>query len=176
MPELSEVQAGSWLRLQREAAGLTQEELAERAGLSVRAISNLECDRTRKPHPDSLRRVARNLGLTEAAGTELILRYRVGRHDASSLPSAPAQDQGHPLATPDREPGAVARGSLVVPRQLPAAVAPFAGRAAELEILDQWLEGALCNPPQAMVIWVIGRYGGRGQDRAGPAVGSPSGR
>jgi transcriptional regulator with XRE-family HTH domain/tetratricopeptide (TPR) repeat protein len=163
MPELSEVQAGSWLRLQREAAGLTQEELAERAGLSVRAISNLERDRTRKPHPDSLRRLARSLGLTEATSKELILRYRVGRHDASSPLSAPARDHGHRLVTAGREPGAVARGSLVVPRQLPAAVAPFAGRVTELEVLDQWLEGALGHPAQAMVIWVIGGMAGVGK-------------
>ena len=163
MPELSDVQPGSWLRLQREAAGLTQEELAERAGLSVRAISNLERDRTRRPHPDSLRRIARSLGLAEAAGPDLILRYRAARNNASSLPSAPAQGQGHPLVPPGREPGAIPCGSLVVPRQLPAAVAPFAGRVPELAVLDQWLDGALRNPAQAMVISVIGGMAGVGK-------------
>jgi len=40
-----------WLRRRREAAGLMQEELAERSGLSTRAIRDLECDRTRKQYP-----------------------------------------------------------------------------------------------------------------------------
>jgi transcriptional regulator with XRE-family HTH domain len=39
----------------RSAAGLTQEELADRTGLSVRAIRNLETGRTSRPHPQSLR-------------------------------------------------------------------------------------------------------------------------
>ena len=37
---------GDLLRRYRKAAGLTQEELAERAGLSVRAIANIERGRT----------------------------------------------------------------------------------------------------------------------------------
>jgi tetratricopeptide (TPR) repeat protein/transcriptional regulator with XRE-family HTH domain len=47
--------AGSWLRRQREASGLTQEELAARSGLSVRAISDLERGRTRRPYPRTIR-------------------------------------------------------------------------------------------------------------------------
>ena len=41
---------GSWLREQRRAASLTQEELAERSGLSIRTISSLEHDRIRNPY------------------------------------------------------------------------------------------------------------------------------
>ena len=83
MPELSDTHAGWWLRRHRQAAGLTQEELAQRAGLSVRAVSNLERGQTRMPHPNSLRRVARSLGLTEAASTELIVRFRANRRNSS---------------------------------------------------------------------------------------------
>lgn len=45
----------------RSAAGLTQEELADRTGLSVRAIRNLETGRTSRPHPQSLRLLAEAL-------------------------------------------------------------------------------------------------------------------
>ena len=63
---------GEWLRQQRVAAGLTQEDLAERSGVSVRAIADLERGRTRKPYPSSVRALVRALGLPDAAGTDLV--------------------------------------------------------------------------------------------------------
>ena len=69
---------GEWLRQQRLAAGLTQEDLAERSGVSVRAIADLERGRTRKPYPSSVRSLVRALGLPEATGTDLVARYRAG--------------------------------------------------------------------------------------------------
>jgi transcriptional regulator with XRE-family HTH domain/tetratricopeptide (TPR) repeat protein len=167
MPEIFDVSAGPWLRFQREAAGLTQEELADRAGLSVRAISNLERDRTRRPHPDSLRRIARSLDLTETASADLVLRYRAGRRTASPSASVPAQhqlvgDEEQPPASPGAGADGVVRGA-VVPRQLPPAVASFAGRAGELAVLDQWLGGALGDPARAMVISAIGGMAGVGK-------------
>src|SRR5437868_15151217 len=48
---------GSSLRRQRLAAGLTQDELAERAGLSVRGIQDLERGARRSPRPETLRRL-----------------------------------------------------------------------------------------------------------------------
>jgi transcriptional regulator with XRE-family HTH domain/tetratricopeptide (TPR) repeat protein len=49
---------GDRLRHDRLAAGLSQEELAERSGLSVRAISNLERGRVRRPRRDTAQRLA----------------------------------------------------------------------------------------------------------------------
>ena len=46
------------LRRERLARGLTQEELAERARLSARAVSDLERGVKRAPRPDTLRRLA----------------------------------------------------------------------------------------------------------------------
>src|ERR1700727_998564 len=74
---------GEWLRQQRVAAGLTQEDLAERSGVSVRAIADLERGGTRKPYPSAVRALARALGLPEAAGTELVARYRAERGGAA---------------------------------------------------------------------------------------------
>jgi transcriptional regulator with XRE-family HTH domain len=70
-------QLGEWLRRQRKASGLTQEELAERSGVSVRAIANLERARTRKPYPNSLRSLVRALDLPEDVSAALIRRYRL---------------------------------------------------------------------------------------------------
>ena len=57
---------GSLLKRLRLAAGLTQEALAERAGLSVRAISDLERGVNRTPHGDTLRLLTDGLRLRSA--------------------------------------------------------------------------------------------------------------
>ncbi len=54
---------GDVLRAHRIALGLTQEALAERSGLSVRGLSDLERGLRLSPHPDSVRRLADALGL-----------------------------------------------------------------------------------------------------------------
>jgi non-specific serine/threonine protein kinase len=59
------------LRSYRLAAGLSQQELAERAGLSLRAVSDLERGRRRAPYPDTVRRLARALRLTTAERARL---------------------------------------------------------------------------------------------------------
>ena len=56
---------GSVLRGLREDAGLSQEELAERAGLSPHAISALERGTRTRPYPHTLRSLATALDLDE---------------------------------------------------------------------------------------------------------------
>ena len=56
---------GEFLRHARYAAGLTQEALAERAGLSVRGIADLERGAPRVPYPDTIQRLAEALHLAE---------------------------------------------------------------------------------------------------------------
>ena len=139
---------GEWLRQQRVAAGLTQEDLAERSGVSVRAIADLERGRTRKPYPSSVRALARALGLPDAAGDELVARYRAergGPADAASGTTEPA---------------------VTVPRQLPTRVPHFAGRAGELAVLDCVLDEAASDRaagPTGVVISAIGGTAGVGK-------------
>jgi predicted ATPase/DNA-binding XRE family transcriptional regulator len=57
---------GAVLRGAREAARLSQAELAERAGLSERGLSDLERGARRRPHPETVRRLAAALRLDDA--------------------------------------------------------------------------------------------------------------
>lgn len=89
---------GQLLRRWREAAGLTQAELAERAGISDKAIGALESGRRQRPYPSTIRALADALGLSEEQRAELLAAVpsrsgppRQGTARSSvSLPSAPA--------------------------------------------------------------------------------------
>jgi predicted ATPase/transcriptional regulator with XRE-family HTH domain len=62
---------GALLRQFRLGAGLTQQELAERAGLSVEAIGALERGARTRPHRDTVRLLARALALSPGDGALL---------------------------------------------------------------------------------------------------------
>ena len=63
---------GTRLRRLREAAGLTQEELASRAGLSATAVSVLERGERKRPYPHTVRSLADALGLSEDERASLL--------------------------------------------------------------------------------------------------------
>jgi predicted ATPase/DNA-binding CsgD family transcriptional regulator len=94
---------GALLRRHRLAAGLTQEGLAGCAGLSARAVSDLERGVKRGPRPDTLRLLARALGLDSDA------RGALAAAAWPAAPAAPAQ-----------------------PQNLPAQSTPLVGRAREV--------------------------------------------
>ena len=62
---------GARLRQLREAAGLTQEQLAERAGLSANAIGALERGERRRPYQHTIQALAEALGLSAEEGAAL---------------------------------------------------------------------------------------------------------
>jgi transcriptional regulator with XRE-family HTH domain len=78
------------LQQHRAAAGFSQDELAERAGLSRRGISDLERGRRRSPHPVTVRQLAEalNLGLRERAAL-LVSAHSVNVVVAAHLPAPP---------------------------------------------------------------------------------------
>jgi len=49
---------GAQVRAHRQRLGLSQEDLADRTGVSVRGIRNLEAGRTGRPRPDTVRLIA----------------------------------------------------------------------------------------------------------------------
>lgn len=67
---------GSSLRRLRISAALTQEELAERAGISARSVSDIERDLRTRLYPDTARRIADALNLDQAERSEFLDRAR----------------------------------------------------------------------------------------------------
>ena len=67
---------GDLLRRHRTAAALSQEELAERAGVSVRALSDLERGVHRAPRLETVRMLADALGLGEDERAVLLAAAR----------------------------------------------------------------------------------------------------
>ena len=80
---------GEQLRRYREAAGLTQEELAERAGLTADAISTLERGKRRRPYPQTVRLLAGalDLGVAERAALTATVSRRPGPDAATDRSS-----------------------------------------------------------------------------------------
>jgi tetratricopeptide (TPR) repeat protein/transcriptional regulator with XRE-family HTH domain len=114
---------GALLKRYRLAAGLTQEELAERARLSVRGITDLERGARRTPHKDTVQLLATALALPEPDRARL---EAAARHQSAA---------SAPLAGFTRPSG--------------AAMPPLIGRAHELDLLGQHLLGE--GPPLLML-------------------------
>jgi transcriptional regulator with XRE-family HTH domain len=68
---------GALVRRYRRMAGLTQEELADKAGLSVRAVRNVEQDKVRRPRRSTLQRLASSLGLSDTDKVRLVAAARI---------------------------------------------------------------------------------------------------
>ena len=81
------------LRL-RKAAALSREDLAERSGVSARAIADLELGKTRRPHRDTVSLLADGLQLTDADRAKFKAAARWGAVTAGAEPAAPAGPPG----------------------------------------------------------------------------------
>ncbi len=127
--------AGELKRL-RQLRLLTQGELSKAASVPVRTISDLERGISRRPHPDTIRRLAEALDLV---GAELAAFYVAAR--ASAVPyqdeqvavSADTQAAGAESAPgPAAASGDRAGGVAAAARTLPRDIASFTGREQEL--------------------------------------------
>ena len=113
---------GSRLRRLREAAGLTQEELAGRAGLTAKAVSALERGERKRPYPHTVRSLADALKLSE--GERTVLTEAIPRRSVNvALPFEAA---------------------TASPSSLPASLTPLLGREPEVaEIVGLLGQGAV---------------------------------
>lgn len=81
---------GQQLKRLREQAGLSQEELAERAGLTAKGISALERGERKHPYPNTIRALAEALALSDAARGEWVALL-------SPRGAPPPAERGFPL-------------------------------------------------------------------------------
>src|SRR5215217_5950200 len=107
---------GAHLRRLREAAGLTQEELASRSSLSAKAISMLERGERKRPYPHTIRSLADALELSEEERANLL------------------------AAVPKRGSAATSSASTTVSKSnLPTPSTPLLGRERELVEISNFL-------------------------------------
>jgi DNA-binding SARP family transcriptional activator/transcriptional regulator with XRE-family HTH domain len=78
---------GSLVRSYRREAGLTQRELAARAGLSVAALRDFEQSRRRRPRPHSLAALGSALGLDPDQTASLACAAALARRPPDAVPS-----------------------------------------------------------------------------------------
>ena len=93
---------GDLVRHHRTAAALSQEALAERAGLSVRAISDLERGIHRVPRLETVRLLADALALDEADRAELL----AAAHPQAMAPGPRERERSHPPCSAPGSPDA----------------------------------------------------------------------
>jgi tetratricopeptide (TPR) repeat protein/transcriptional regulator with XRE-family HTH domain len=122
---------GGLLRQLRDEAVLTQEELAEAAQVSQRAVSDLERGINATARKDTAVLLARALGL-DGSARELFVAAARGRAPAGDVLSAAA--------------GAIGAGesAAAASRTLPRDIAAFTGRQDELgQLMARWAEAAV---------------------------------
>lgn len=134
---------GARLRALRDAAGLTQEELASRAGLSPNAIGALERGQRRRPYPHTVRALSDALNLSEE-GRASLLAVVPGRNEPDAR---------------DRETSPTTASTTAAPTSLPHPATSLVGRGRELGDLVDLLAG-----PGARLVTLTG-VGGVGKTR-----------
>jgi transcriptional regulator with XRE-family HTH domain/tetratricopeptide (TPR) repeat protein len=135
---------GEQLRRHRAVRQLSQEELAERARISVRSVGELE--RGRSPRPETVRQLVEALGL-EGSESESFLaagraQFRAGRARSGRV---------------------AASGVPETPRQLPPDLPDFVGRAEEVASIT----AALHRPCVSPVVVVVSGPPGVGKTALG---------
>ena len=138
---------GAYLRNLRRAAGLTQEELASRAGLSPNAVGALERGARRRPYPHTVRSLSDALNLPE-------------EERAALLAAVPGRGGG-PVGREEPEGDSPVSAAVSA---LPSPATPLVGREREVEEVGELLAG-----PGVRLLTLTG-IGGVGKTRLAAEV------
>ena len=142
---------GGLLRQLRDEAGLTQDELADAAQVSQRAISDLERGINRTSRKDTALLLGRALGL-DGPARELFIAAARGRAPASDVLAATSGEA--------RAGGSAAAATRMLPRD----IAAFTGRQAELaQLMARWAEAAAADGGGVVSVHAIGGMAGIGK-------------
>jgi tetratricopeptide (TPR) repeat protein/transcriptional regulator with XRE-family HTH domain len=125
----------------RISRGLSQDELADRSGMSVRAIRDLERGHVEHPRRTSVALLASALGLNDTD--------REAFKNAATGLLEPAEKHTDVPPTPDQ----------VVPRQLPPDIADFTGRELALERLHCRVQGRERGSTAVVITAAVGKAG-----------------
>ncbi|MFC7726345.1 ATP-binding protein [Nocardioides sp. GCM10028917] len=147
------------LRGLRESRSLTQEELAERSGITAKAISSLERGERRRPYPHTVRSLADGLGLDDRERTALLAAVPRRSPTPSSLPV----DGSSPSAG---QPASV----------VPSPAGPTIGRSDELRRLLDLVAGTAEHPRASGRLVTLTGPGGVGKTRLATEVLAQAGR
>ncbi|HKO28763.1 MAG TPA: helix-turn-helix domain-containing protein [Solirubrobacteraceae bacterium] len=138
------MQFGAHLRALRRATGLTQEALAQRAGLTANGVSALERGERTRPYPHTVRSLADALGLAATEREEFMAAATRSANGREPVPEA--------IVTSDRE-------SLPPAAVLPVAPTALVGRRDELAAIL-----SLLARPEVRLVTLTGT-GGVGKSR-----------
>jgi transcriptional regulator with XRE-family HTH domain len=139
---------GSLILFRRNAAGLTQEELADRTGLSVRTIRDIERGRTVTPSQSSIRLLASALERAAGADNDIFAVAAANRVSALRVDPDPGQSRA-----PDTS-------EAINPSQTPAGVGDFTGRSVEVDTASRMLAAGISrHSGRAAIAAIVGMPG-----------------
>ncbi|GIF40113.1 NB-ARC domain-containing protein [Actinoplanes xinjiangensis] len=172
---MSGVEFGEMLRDLRRGGGLSQEDLAEASGSSVRTIRELERGRVRTPHRRTVQVMADALQLSDAQRGQFLalarkerfagadIRAARTRAPATVAPSGAAtrhhaSTTGEPESGPRRSTGdqdGQVDQPVRIPRQLPAEVPVLIGREKESSAIHRLSEQITAGPGRSTSLVIV---------------------